>query len=564
MTKTHHRTSLIGLAVAAACAVLPRHALADEPQWVPVIVDQTPSEQTITLVNGIATVLRTKEDVTLLDPAIAARKFETVHSAAPVEVPEDELRELGDSFSRALEAAAIGQWDKAYEIVRRFDELSQPVQDYVTWRLNLSRDIFDYCLMSVHFMLTAGREGAAREEMRNCIYNAPQRTLSPKEISERVIQLHASVKGELLAQGEASLDIDASGAPASTTGCVAVVNGGPKGALPYRETGLLPVPVRIQVNCQRPGRIHVVRLKPGRNSLIVDLRLERVVHTGDYLGLRYADAREEQTSQVRDALTLAKTLGGSDLLLVHKLADGRLSVQRYGTQLEQLVSEVKLPMKANADEIRVAAHALATSRSGEIAASEETPTGTSTANGGRNRDAFAGLAVVIGSVSSFGIAWGMYAESMHYRGTAAATGGCAGITQQSPRTLCIQSFARYQTLGDVTLIVGALGSAFGTMASPAALPEADGVPLWSWLAGAAGAGVATAGALLWSSGTSCSLEKCADKTDPKLGQLLVLHAPPLLAIPITHAVRALLKSKNVQAHAFYSPAGGELAISGRF
>jgi len=72
------------------------------------------------------------------------------------------------------------------------------------------------------------------------------------------------------------------------------VNGAPKGALPYREKGLLPVPVRIQVNCQRPGRIHVVRLKPGRNSLIVDLRLERVVRTQGYLGLRYGDAHEEQ------------------------------------------------------------------------------------------------------------------------------------------------------------------------------------------------------------------------------------------------------------------------------
>jgi hypothetical protein len=45
--------------------------------------------------------------------------------------------------------------------------------------------------------------------------------------------------------------------------------------------GPVTVPVRIQVNCQRPGRIHVVRLKPGRNSLIVDLRLERVVHKCD-------------------------------------------------------------------------------------------------------------------------------------------------------------------------------------------------------------------------------------------------------------------------------------------
>jgi hypothetical protein len=180
MTKLRHRKSLVSLALAAACSAWPRLALADEPQWVPVIVDHAASAQTITLVNAIATVLRTKEDIALLDPAIAARKFETAHSATPVEVPEDELRELGDSFRRALEAAAIGQWDKAYEIVRRFDELSQPVQDYVTWRLNLSRDIFDYCLMSVHFMLAAGREGAAREEMRSCIYSAPHRVLHPR------------------------------------------------------------------------------------------------------------------------------------------------------------------------------------------------------------------------------------------------------------------------------------------------------------------------------------------------------------------------------------------------
>src|SRR5690242_17848646 len=106
MSQLRHSTPLVSLAMAGALAALPLTAHADDPQWVPVIIDQTPSEQTITLVNAIATVLRTKENVDLVDPAVAARKFETVHSAAPVEVPEDELRELGDSFRRALEAAA--------------------------------------------------------------------------------------------------------------------------------------------------------------------------------------------------------------------------------------------------------------------------------------------------------------------------------------------------------------------------------------------------------------------------------------------------------------------------
>lgn len=109
MTKLRPRTPLVTLVIAAAWSALPRVAVADEPQWVPVIVDQASSEQTMTLVNAIATVLRTKENVVVLDPAVAAQRFETMHSAAPVEVPEDELRALGDSFRRALEAAAIGQ-----------------------------------------------------------------------------------------------------------------------------------------------------------------------------------------------------------------------------------------------------------------------------------------------------------------------------------------------------------------------------------------------------------------------------------------------------------------------
>lgn len=550
------------LAVAAFAAAFPVRAFADEPQWVPVIVDQAASEQTIALVNAVATALRTKENVALLDPAIAARRFENVHSATPVEVPDGELRELGDSFRKALEAAALGQWDRAYELVRSFDALSQPVQDYVTWRLNLSRDIFDYCIMSVHFMLVDGREGAAREEMRNCIHSAPDRTLSAKATPEQVIQLHSAVKAELTAQGAASLDVDASGAPGAAAGCVVVVNGAPKGALPYRETGLLPVPVRIQVNCQRPGRIHVVRMKPGRNSLIVDLRFERVVRTEGYLSLRYGDAREEENSQIRDGLTLAKILDGSDLLLVRRTPDGRVALRRLGVQLEKLVSEISLAPKASADEIRTAAHALATSRSGPIAAVDE-DSQVRAKDGGGDRDLYPGVALAVGSATGLAIAWGTYAESIRFRNQVADAEGCA--VNGDIDVLCVQAFARYQTLGDLSLAFGALGSALGAATAPALLPESDGVPAWSWIAGAAGIGAATVGVVLWSKGDSCSLQDCdTDRLDPNLGRLLVLHAAPLLSVPITYGVRALLRTDRVEARAQYSPAGGSITVGGIF
>lgn len=550
--------------IVGAIAAPPAGALADDHPWVPVVLEDASPQQTLFVVNGVATALRTRENAAVLDPAIAARTFESTHSATPVEVEDKELRELGDGFRKALEAAAVGQWDKAYDLVRSFDALSQPVQDYVTWRLNLSRDIFDYCLMSVHFMMAAGRDAAARDEMRTCISTASERTVSAKDAAENVIQLHAAVKAELLAQGEASLDVDASGAPGASAGCVVVVNGQPKSSLPFRERGLLAVPVRIQVNCQRPGRIHVVQLRPGANTLIVDERFEQVLHTEGYLGLRYGDARDEKNWHVRDGLTIAKLLGGSDLLLARKLKDGRISLTRIGTQLERVASEVTLAPKPSTEEITAAAHALAASRSEDIAVEQSTRP-TLLKDQQQGRDLYPVIALVSGSVASLAIAWGSYARSAHFRSQVAARNACA-VEAGSIQAECIQAFSHYQTLGDGALIFGALGSALGAASVPVLLPDTDGIPAWSWLTGLAGVGVATVGVVLWSKGHECSLlDRCADGLDPHLGQLLLLNSPPLLTVPITHAIRSLLKSNRVEAQTAYLPGrGGSIAIQGTF
>ena len=296
----------------------------------------------------------------------------------------------------------------------------------------------------------------------------------------------------------------------------------------------------------------------------MDLRFERVVRTEGHLGLRYADAREERASQLRDGLTLAKSLGGSDLLLVRKLPDGRLSVRRYGTQLEQLVSEVTLAMKASADEIRVAAHALATSRSGAIAATDATPESSPGASPQRSGDAFAGVVVVLGSVSSFALAWGTYAESMRFRGDVASDGGCSATVQQGAAALCIQSFARYQTLGDMSLAFGASAPPSASRRRRPRCPKPTacrfGPGLWVPLAPASQPSVRCSGP----TAPRAQSTRARTRADPALGRLLVLHSPPLLAIPMTHGIRALLKSDQVQARASYSPAAAEVTITGRF
>lgn len=557
-------TTTLRLELAAALLIvlsLAARTQAQEARWIPVLVDQGSADQKIALVNAVATALHTQENIELVDPAIAARKFEAAHSGTPVEVPEEELRALGDSFSKALEAAALGQWDRAYELVRSFDELAQPVQDYASWRLSLGRDIAHYCLMSVHFMLDAGREAAARDEMRNCIYAAPDSSPSVKDTPPRVIELHASVKSELLRLGEASLDVDLNGVPtAGADGCVVVVNGLPKGSPPYRETGLLAVPVRIQVNCQRPGRIHTVRLKPGRNSLIVDLRFERVVHSDGSLRLQYRDSREEEASQLRDGLSLAKAVGGTDLLLVGEAGRGRIGMQRFAVDQERLLAEVTLATKASSDEIRAAAHALATHRSGDIMAQPETAAPTVIVRTERP-SLYAGVALTVGTVGAYGLAWGAYVKAMRYRSEVSDLKGC--MLDGGIGGLCEQNFASYEALVDASLVVGTFAAALGIATAPAVLPEHDGVPLWSWFAAAAGVGAVTVGAVLWSQSQECAFGACEDSDpDASLGQLLMLHGPPLLAIPITYGVRALLHSDDVAARAAVEPDGARLFLTG--
>jgi hypothetical protein len=323
--------------------------------------------------------------------------------------------------------------------------------------------------------------------------------------------------------------------------------------------------MRVQVNCQRPGRIHVVRLKPGRNSLIVDLRFEDVVRTDGYLGLRYATAEEEQRSQRRDGLTLAKLLGASDLLQVHKTADGLVALQRIGTQDEKLISEVIIGPKSNADEISAAAQALATSRSGRIAGTDdETSSTRAGASVGGNPAIYGGVALATGSVAALTLGWVSYARTMHFREQVASRNACM-LETGGVDVLCVQAFAKYSTMRDYTLVFGALGSALGVAALPPLLPETRGVPAWSWIVGVVGVAVAATGIVLWSKGDSCSFEQCAsDSFDQSLGQMLLINSAPLLAVPFTYGIRSLLRSDVIEARANYDRTGGSVMVSGRF
>jgi hypothetical protein len=295
--------------------------------------------------------------------------------------------------------------------------------------------------------------------------------------------------------------------------------------------------------------------------MIVDLRFERVVHSDGSLRIQYRDSREEEASQLRDGLSVAKIVGGTDLLLVRQVARGRIAMQRYGVDQERLLAEVTLAAtKASSDEIRAAAHALATHRSGDIVAEAE-PAAPAVVARVERPSLYPGIALTVGTVGAYGLAWGAYVQAMRYRREVSDLNGC--MLDGGDGGLCEQNFASYEALVDASLVIGVFGAALGIATAPAVLPEHDGVPLWSWFAGAAGAGAVAVGAVLWSESQECEFGACdSSAPDASLGQLLMLHGPPLLAIPITYGVRALLHSDDVAARAAIGPDGAHVFVTG--
>ncbi|HMJ11900.1 MAG TPA: hypothetical protein VK524_10830, partial [Polyangiaceae bacterium] len=516
--------------------------------WLPVVIDHAESQESLLLLRQVIAALRTEQKIDLPDPSTAARRFEQVHSAQPVELDDAELRRLGDSVGKALSHAALGEWKLAHEESRRFGDLSQAVQDYVKLRLDLSDDVLDYCLMSVDFMLSEGRAEAAREQMSQCIYASPHGKPDPSQHKTNVLELHEEVRRELLGKERSTLSVDV--ASASTEGCVVVVNGAAKGGLPYRETELLPIATRIQVNCQEPGRIHFVAIKPGRNALVINQPFERVVQTAGYLALRYRTIEEEERSKIADATTLGKLLDTQNVLLVRKAGKGRVDFRRI--EVGKLVAQVTLRQDAGDDEIRAGARALVDGLSGDVsAAPKQALVPDHRVDDGDGPNWLAGVAPAAGGATLLGLAWVSYAKVRSARGRYIGNGNPATLT-------------RYEDLVAAAQTNGVAGAALTAASVPSLLPDADGVPVWSWIVGVAGAGVATGGALIWNAHEPCTTTRCKAETDPSLGQLVLLHSTPLLAIPITHAVRALLGSNQVSASTEYSSDAGAVSVGGSF
>lgn len=544
-----------------ACILLGSPSLSAAQSWAPIVVEQPDrqAQDALQVVRRIATVLRTEHHIDVLDSENAAQRFEERHSLQPVAMQDEDLQRHKRAIVQALDAAATAQnseqWRKAYGLARQFSDLPQPIQDHVKWKLDRASDVFSFCTQSVDALLSDGREAAAREEMRKCIYADPGQKPNPRVEPERVLRLFEEVKAELSENQQASLVVDASGRDDSGS-CKVAINGNARGTLPYKGEDLLPVTVRVQVHCRGlTGRIHVLKLAPGENSLVVDRHLEQVAFTRGYMALRYRDDRETGETQIRDAIAVAHILDTPTVLLVRRSALGQVSIIRLNAELGKVEADVTLDPTVSDDQVLSAARALAEKRSGTIVTAEEllarkqrraAPPHLS------GKALFAGTAAAVVGAAAIGVSWMHYAQRRDALDRFITGGNDA-------------TYTRYVDLGTYAMFGSAYGNALLSVSVATLLPAQDGVPWWAIGVGAVGLGVAATGAYLWSDGEPCLGHDCdTELTDPRLGQLVLMHGAPLLAVPLTYGLRALLDSDQVQTRAELSARGGSLGVQGSF
>ena len=516
-------------------------AQAQPLRWLPVLLDPSGNSDTGRILGRLSASLSAYAGVELLDGQQAASHFEEHFSVPEPVQTEEEIEAAARSVREALKEAGFGNMTAAGELATTFQSLDPIERDQVKRLRGLTRDVFDLCLMRTGAALQAGRLDRARRLISACIQEAPQLGPSPglEKVAPEVVELYRRKRAQLLAGGAATLDLRLSD-ESSQDQCVAVINGRQVETLPYRADGLLPgIEHRVQVLCQRPSRVHRVRLQPGGNSLVVDFQLDTALVSQPTLGLSYERGAELRGDHAR---TLARFMRAQEAVLVAKTQEGlRLSRPTPGPSNPA----VDVAFDASEDELRAAALQLYAPTTAKLRPPRSVKDGSD-----RTALLWGGAAMGAAAALSIGLSWRAYDLQMQFRSEVPSA----------------EIYLRdYDKEGEAALLMSISGNFLLAAAMPLVLPDYEEAPWLPWALGIVGTVAGATGAALTASGERCTAVQCnPDTLDPSLGLLVMLHGAPLLAVPLTYLVRALLDDGEVQTQVAASTDRLDVRITSSF
>lgn len=489
------------------------------------------------------------------DNALASLENVVARPEAPV--PAEALRALSTRTAEALEHAAFGRNGPALTTARAALSEARPFMPAIARDEAGMRDLSNACLIAVRALLQQRESTQAALEARECIRWVPDLDANPNMHPPQVRALLASTREALESPPHARLRVEsASDDPA---GCTVRVNGRRVGQTPLAE---LAVPsgehfVQVECNAETRGRVRRVLIAADEHALVrASPLLELALSEGPLL--LYPSEELLEGLWRRDATALARAAYAYAAVVVRPTPDGFSIVRITDDGRTTAADRAHLEADATDADVDAVLDALA-----HAAGRTSTHAMSSAPNASLESDANSGGPGVVGvSLGVLGVggtiaAWVLTAE------WASTSSDAASL---EPRDTYAARVRARDSASDRVLVAGSAGLGLLTLALPLWLPEEDGIPAWAWISGGAGALTLGVGAYLTAQHESLGINGEAPTQGLPLGPLVMMHAAPLLGIPLTYAVRSLFRDDDASSSVAVAVRESEasLRIEGRF
>ncbi|MCB9620887.1 MAG: hypothetical protein H6724_15720 [Sandaracinus sp.] len=497
-----------------------------QTRWLVVHTDTRPAP--VERMRSVEEALRA-EGVDVASSADAASRVETSLSLPFWLADESLRRELGVATEGVLTSVARGEDQRAID-----DGLAM-LERVETHLAALGRDeragddVANLCLFVVRAYMQRRDAGAARRQALTCLRLAPafepSARLHPPEVRALLDEIGPSEQGVLAVQAD-----QASG------DCLVRMQGRVVGRGTWVRRSVPPGRYEVQVECaeERAGRVHVVRVAGDSPARIdVDVTLDGAVRTDGAIALVYEDA-EALRARSPEHLRRVASWVGVQRLLVH--AEGTWTAYQVDPAGLTRIESFSAP---EASATALARRIAAIGRPGEVrgvGVEEVTATPTTPVAAVRSRAWIAGLLVSAVGVGVGTLGW-------VYRGTMEDREDDFAALRSGMEEGFLTLPDEVDTARRNALLFGGLGGGVLTVGWGFLMPRRPGVPWWSWIVGAAGAGVSAWGVLETLKDGECvgprsADDSCVVRTSPWVrGPLILGYGLPLLLTPVVYAIR---------------------------
>ncbi|MBX3246212.1 MAG: PEGA domain-containing protein [Myxococcales bacterium] len=453
---------------------------------------------------------------TVPDPDAMRERFEAEISAAPPEVSDTQIDEWVARSQSAVRNLSRGEYDAARADLAESQRLIERAFAELNREVGRARQVLDSCLYFVRSLFETREFETANQAVLQCRRLVPGVEASRFQHPPEILDMLARIDQRLSRGPRGTLVVES-----TPSGCAVRFNGLASGTTPFVLDGIAPGTWRVQVECgeDERGRVHRVEVAPGENRVQIDTAFDHAFATSP------AGLRMRAAASVGHAHTLARRLGVR-VVLVDSSGEGmRATVVdgRGGQQVVELGEEV---------DTRRVVQALGA----ELPPlDDERPAtrGASTRTAGHGPPSLVGGAVV----GALGL--GAFATSLALHFMRADRGDRYAIAQPLDVDFLTRK-AAWENLALPTHLLAFAGGALTSAALALALPPRDGVPIWAWVSGAVGLGLAISAGALVATYDPCTNDADSSAACVSRGQatqrtsLLGAAALPLLTVPLTY------------------------------